>query len=132
MKLINYFNEKFDMENIDIIIQTVIALGIFNVWIIRLNKPSIYRGGDSKNMESEFKAYGFNNSVMKIIGFSKLSLACLLLAGIWFPALVNPSAILMSFLMVGAIWVHFKINDPLIKSLPAFILLSLCLFLIIF
>ena len=50
------------MENIKIIIQLIIALGIFNVWIIRLKKPSIYRGGDSENMESEFKAYGFGDS----------------------------------------------------------------------
>ena len=67
------------MENLQIVIQLIIALGIFNVWIIRINKPSKYRGGNSKNMESEFKIYGFSNLVMKIIGFSKLSLAFLLI-----------------------------------------------------
>ena len=119
------------MENIKIIIQVVIALGIFNVWIIRLKKPSMYRGGESNNMESEFKAYGFKDSFMKFIGFSKLLLACLLLIGIWFPILVDPSAFLMGCLMVGAIGVHVKINDSLIKSLPAFLMLSLCFAIII-
>jgi hypothetical protein len=33
--------------------------------------------------------------------------------------------------MVGAIGVHLKINDPLIKSLPAFIMLLLCTILVI-
>lgn len=119
------------MENIEIIIQIVIAIGIFNVWIVRIKKPSIYRGGNSESMESEFKAYGFNNSVMKIIGFSKLTLACLLILGIWYPDLVDISAFLMGCLMIGAIGVHIKINDPLIKSLPAFIMLILSTALII-
>jgi hypothetical protein len=113
------------MENIEVIIQVIIALGIFNVWIIRRKKPSLYRGGDANNMESEFKAYGFKDSFMKFIGFSKLLLASLLLLGIWFPVLVDPSAFLMGCLMLGAIGVHIKINDSLIKSLPAFLMLCL-------
>ena len=119
------------MENLHIAIQIIIAIGIFNVWIFRFNRPSIYRAADSLNMESEFKAYGFKSFFMKIIGFSKLSLACLLLAGIWFPNLVDVSAFFMGCLMIGAIGAHVKINDPLIKSLPAFIILSLSSILII-
>ena len=105
------------MENIEIIIQIVIAIGIFNVWIVRLKKPSIYRGGNSESMESEFKAYGFNNSVMKIIGFSKLALACLLILGIWYPDLVDISAFLMGCLMIGAIGVHIKLTTIIYESL---------------
>ena len=119
------------MENIQIIIQVIIAIGIFNVWIVRFKKPSIYRGGDSTSMESEFKAYGFGDTFMKIIGFSKLSLACLLILGIWFPQVVDISAFLMGCLMIGAIGLHIKINDPLIKSLPAFLMLVLSTALII-
>ena len=113
------------MEYLKIIIQILIALGIFNVWVIKINKPSIYRGGDSKNMESEFKAYGFKIFFMKVIGFLKITLACLLIAGIWFPGIIDISAFFMGLLMIGAIGVHIKINDPLIKSLPAFIMLVL-------
>ena len=82
-------------------------------------------------MESEFKAYGFGDTFMKIIGFSKLSLACLLILGIWFPQVVDISAFLMGCLMIGAIGLHVKINDPLIKSLPAFLMLVLSTALII-
>ena len=55
------------MENIQVIIQVIIAIGIFNVWIVRFKKPSIYRGGSSTSMESEFEAYGLSNTFMKII-----------------------------------------------------------------
>lgn len=119
------------MENIKLIIQIVIAIGIFNVWLLNFKKRSKYRGGNSQNMTEEFTAYGFNNWFMKIIRFSKLSLACLLIAGIWFPNLVDVSAFLIGCFMIGTIGVHIKINDPLIKSLPAFTILALSSILII-
>jgi hypothetical protein len=55
----------------------------------------------------------------------------LLILGIWFPSLIDISAFLMGCLMIGAIGFHIKINDPLIKSLPAFIMLTLSTILII-
>ncbi|SUZ80203.1 uncharacterized protein METZ01_LOCUS33057 [marine metagenome] len=119
------------MENIKLIIQIVIAIGIFKVWLLNFKKPSKYRGGNSQNMTEEFTAYGFKHSFMKIIGFSKLSLACFLVAGIWFPNLVDISAFLIGCFMIGAIGFHVKKNDPLIKSLPAFIMLALSSILII-
>ena len=42
-------------------------------------------------MSEEFEAYGFKSWFMKIIGFSKLTLATSLIAGYWFPYLVDPS-----------------------------------------
>ena len=68
---------------------------------------------------------------MKLIGLLKLSLASLLITGIWFPNLIDISAFLIGCLMIGAIGFHVKINDPLIKSLPAFIMLVLSSILII-
>jgi len=82
-------------------------------------------------MESEFKSNGFKNSFLKILEFSKLPLGCLLIAGIWFPNLVDVSAFLIGCLMIGTIGDHLKINDPLIKSLPALIMLALSSVLII-
>jgi hypothetical protein len=46
------------MEYIPIVLQLVVALGIFNVWLLRSNKASSYRGGDAKTMREEFAAYG--------------------------------------------------------------------------
>ncbi|MEJ6698065.1 MAG: DoxX family protein [Flavobacteriaceae bacterium] len=119
------------MEYAKLIIQLILALGIYNVWIINYTKGSKYRGGSATNMSEEFKAYGFRGWFMKIIGFSKLTLATLLIAGIWFPYLINPSAFLIGILMVGALFAHLKINDPFVKSIPALIMLILCSALII-
>ena len=119
------------MEYAKPIIQLILALGIYNVWIINYTKGSKYRGGNSTNMSEEFQAYGFRSWFMKIVGFSKLTLATLLIAGIWFPYLVEPSAFLIGTLMVGALFSHLKINDPFVKSIPALIMLILCSTLII-
>jgi hypothetical protein len=37
--------------------QVIIALGIFNVWIVRYGKETSWRGGDAINMQEEFSAY---------------------------------------------------------------------------
>ncbi|MBL6649829.1 MAG: DoxX family protein [Flavobacteriaceae bacterium] len=119
------------MENIKLIIQIIIALGIFNVWIVNYGKKSKYRGGNATNMSEEFETYGFKSWFMKLIGLTKLSLAVSLIAGIWYVDLIDISAFLIGTLMVGAIFSHAKINDPFIKSIPALIMLILCSVLII-
>ena len=113
------------METIISIIQIVIALGIFNVWILRFGKPSTWRGGEAKNMKEEFQVYGLPSWFVGVIGFLKVLFALMLIAGLWLPALVQPAAIGIAVLMVGAIIMHIKVNDTVIKSLPAFSLLVL-------
>ena len=119
------------MEYAKPIIQLILALVIYNVWIINYTIGSKYRGGKSNNMSEEVEAYGFKSWCMKIIGFSKLTLATSLIACYWFPYLVDPSAFLIGTLMVGALFAHLKINDPFVKSIPALIMLILCSTLII-
>ncbi len=46
------------MEYIRSIAQLIIALGILNVWLLRFNKATSYRGGAAKNMTEEFATYG--------------------------------------------------------------------------
>lgn len=118
------------MEWIKIAIQVVIAVSIFNVWIIRFGKPTSWRGGNAKSMKEEFEAYGLPEWFMKLIGFLKLTLATLLIVGIFVPDLVKPAAIGMAILMLGAISMHIKVKDSLIKSFPAFSFLVLSLILI--
>ncbi|HSW55471.1 MAG TPA: DoxX family protein [Ignavibacteriaceae bacterium] len=118
------------MEWIKIAIQIIIAVSIFNVWILRFGKPTSWRGGTAKSMKEEFEAYGLPLWFMKLIGFLKLTLATLLIAGIFLPVLIKPAAIGMAVLMLGAIVMHIKVKDSLIKSLPAFTFLVLSLILI--
>jgi hypothetical protein len=49
----------------------------------------------------------------------------MLVVGLWIPALVQPAAIGIAILMLGAIVMHIKVKDSLTKSLPAFSLLVL-------
>ncbi|NDV62788.1 DoxX family protein [Puniceicoccales bacterium CK1056] len=119
------------MNSINIILQVIIALGILNVWFLRFNTASEWRGGKAKNMREEFDAYGLPEAVMYIVGFLKVLCAVLLLVGIWAPAFVTPAAGILAVLMLGAIVMHFKIGDPPKKSLPAGTVLLLCLVLAI-
>ena len=116
------------METLVIIIQIIIAIGIFNVWILRYSKESPWRGGSARNMKEEFRIYGLPEWFMWLIGFLKLLLASLLVVSIWFPVLKNPAAIGIAILMLGAIIMHFKVKDPLKKSLPAVFMLLFCFF----
>ena len=115
------------METAAVVLQIVIALGIINVWILRPNRATSWRGGAAANMREEFAVYGLPVNFMRLIGTLKLSLAALVIAGIWLPALAKPAAISMAILMTGAIAMHVKVKDPIQKSLPAFTMLVLSL-----
>ena len=113
------------MEILYLICQLIVALGILNVWLLRPRKATGYRGGAATNMKEEFAAYGLPAWFMYGIGTVKVMLALLILAGIWVPSLVQPAAIGLAALMVGAIAMHIKVKDPLKKSLPALSVLTL-------
>jgi hypothetical protein len=115
------------MDVVKVVIQVIIALGILNVWLLRFGKPTVWRGGGAQNMKEEFKVYGLPDGFVNVIGFLKLTLAVLLIAGIWFPVVTQPAAIGMGVLMLGAVAMHVKVGDPPKKSLPAFTMLVLSL-----
>mgnify|MGYP001177323482 FL=1 len=115
------------MTLLTILINLIIALTLLNVWILRLNKKTIYRGGDANSMKEEFDVYGLPLWFMYFIGFSKIMLAFLLIIGIWIYQLNFYSYIILSALMIGAIVMHFKVKDPIIKSIPAISVLMLLL-----
>ena len=107
------------MHILRLVAQIVIALGIFNVWVVRYGKATTYRGGSARNMREEFAAYGLPSWALYVVGTLKISLAIALVAGLWVPVLVRPAAVGMAVLMVGAIAMHLKVGDPAQKSLPA-------------
>ena len=115
------------MREILIASQVIIALGILNVWLLRANKATNFRGGSARTMEEEFRAYGLSTNCMKIVKVLKLSFSGLLVLGIWFPVLALVAAVGMAGLMLAAVFMHCKVRDPLYKSLPAASLLLLCL-----
>lgn len=107
------------MHTIGIIAQVIVGLGILNVWVLRFNRATGFRGGDAQNMREEFLAYGLPVWSMYVVGATKITLALMLLIGVWVEVLVLPAAIGMAVLMAGAISMHIKVKDPPKKALPA-------------
>ena len=103
----------------------IIFISIINVWFIRFNKPTPWRGGNSKSMKEDFETYGLSQSIMYIVGTMKVGLAVLLIVSLWIKDLSTPAAGAMGIFMLGAIAMHFKADDPNIKSFPALILFLL-------
>lgn len=116
------------MKALVIACQIIIALGIMNVWLFRFRKPTRWRPGRAANMIEEFQHYGYPAWFMKTIGVAKVTLAFLLIVGIWIPPLATLAASLMAGLMLGAVLTHIKVKDPVMKALPSFTLLVLCIF----
>ncbi len=115
------------MDIVLTIIQVIIALGLLNVWLVRYNKATAYRGGNAGNMKEEFAAYGLPTWSVAVVGFLKVALAILLIVGVWVPVLTQPAAAGVAVLMAGAVLLHVRIKDPFKKSLPALSLLVLSL-----
>ena len=113
-----------------LLLKAVIFITIINVWFFRFNKSTPYRGGGAKSMKEEFEVYGISKTAMYVIGVIKVALATTILISIWIPELSIPTAAGMAIFMLGAIVMHFKANDPGIRSFPALILLISCIVII--
>ena len=109
------------------VLSVFVALGIFNVWILRFNRPTGWRGGKAQSMKEEFAAYGLPVWFMYSVGFFKLSLAILLILAIWLPSVRPIAGGGMALLMAGAVAMHFKVKDPALKAAPAFCMLAMSL-----
>ena len=113
------------METLVQICQVIIGCGLLNVWLLRFNKSTAYRGGSAANMLEEFAAYGLPAWSCYLVGFLKVASAFALLAGLIYPSLVLPAACVVALLMAGAVAMHVKVGDPFKKSLPALSVLVL-------
>lgn len=106
-------------------LQVLVALGLLNVWLFRVGRRSVYRGGNAKTMREEFAVYGLPRWSMVVVGALKVGAAICLIAGLWIHFLVMPAALTICVLMVGALAMHLKVRDNAQKSLPALALLVL-------
>ena len=108
---------------ISTILQVVVALGLLNVWLVRAQSSTAYRGGSAQSLKEEFAAYGLPDWTFYLVGALKVGSAVLLIIGIWVPELIKPPALIVAALMVGALAMHAKVKDPLTKSVPALLML---------
>ncbi len=115
------------MDYIIIALQCIVAFSILNVWLIQNKKPTRWRGGDAKTIIQEFEVYGLPVWMCYVVGVLKVSFAIGLLVAIWVPELKTPCALGLAILLLGSIIMHIKISDPLFKSFPAALFLTMCL-----
>ena len=108
------------MEQLIILVQIVLSVSVVYVWVFRFH-----------NVVEEFKKFGLTDVTRNLVGATKISLATLIFAGIWYSSLVFIPSILMGLFMIGAQYFHFKIKNTFIKHMPSLILLILCAFLAI-
>ena len=108
------------MEELVTIAQLIIAISVYYVWVFRFH-----------NVIKEFEAFGLSDLIRNIVGASKISIATLLIVGIWHSSFILISSILMGLFMIAAQYFHFKVKNPFIKHLPSLILLILCIFLVL-
>ena len=105
------------MENLINLSLIIVAISVLYVWTFRFH-----------NVLKEFEQFGLSDITRNIVGATKISLATLLIVGIWHSSLVLIPSILMGLLMIGAQYFHLKISNPFIKRLPSLILLILSAF----
>jgi hypothetical protein len=103
------------MENFLKLLQIIVAISVAFVWIFRFH-----------NVVKEFKEFGLSDLTRNAVGATKISLATLLVVGVWYSSLVFIPAILMGLFMLGAQYFHFKVSNPFIKHLPSLVLLIFC------
>lgn len=115
------------MDYLIITLQLIVGLSILNVWLVQPGKDTKWRGGEATNIVEEFKEYGLPPWSVLAVGAIKVLLAIMLILAIWVPSMRFFAAIGLAAMLTGSVLMHFKINDPLYKSFPAALFLSLCL-----
>jgi uncharacterized membrane protein YphA (DoxX/SURF4 family) len=111
------------MNWLSIVLQVAVGLGLLNVWLVRARSSTSYRGGDAQSLKQEFAEYGLPEWMFYLVGTLKIAAALALFIGIWVPALVTPAAAVVVVLMLGALAMHLKVQDPLKKAMPATLVL---------
>ncbi len=114
-----------------IVLKIIVPLGLFNVWILRFNKTTKFRGGGASNMIQEFAIYGLPPWSVYVVGVVKVTCGLGLLASFVLPSLAAPASMILAGLMVGAVLMHFKVKDSPRKFLPAVLMLIMILFILI-
>jgi uncharacterized membrane protein YphA (DoxX/SURF4 family) len=117
--------------SIPAVLQVIVGLGLLNVWLLRSTAATPYRGGKATTLKEEFAAYGLPEGAWYVVGALKVAAGILLIAGVWLPLPVDIAAGVVAVLMVGALAMHLKVRDPLMKSLPAALMLAMCLAIVI-
>lgn len=113
------------MQLLGSILQVIVGLGLLNVWLLRRQSATAYRGGSAKNLKDEFAAYGLPPAMFYVVGALKITCGVALLVGLAYPPVVLPAAAVVAVLMLGAVAMHLKVGDAVMKYVPATLMLAM-------
>ena len=106
------------MDNVHYLLCLAMGIALLSVWLFRFAKPSPYSGGVAKDLAEEFSDYELPLRLVWIIGTLKVTAAVALILSIFILRLTLSATALISITMAGAIAMHVRIRDRLIKSVP--------------
>lgn len=119
------------LELLTRVLEVVVGLGLLNVWLLRARSATSYRGGDAKTLRQEFAAYGLPVSAFYVVGTLKVAAGLILLSALFLPMPARLAATVVAGLMVGALAMHIKVKDPASKSVPAALMLAMCVAIVV-
>lgn len=119
------------MEIYKIMIQLAIGMGVLSVWVLRFSKVSRYKQVGVSSSIEEPRIYGFPKSVMLLIGVLKVLFSVGLIIGIFYSALIRPSAIGLAVMMLGTMIVKFREYQDASRIFPSFLMLAFCLLILL-
>ncbi len=95
------------------ILQIITATSILFVWIVRY-----------ENIIEEFQQYQLPVWLRDLVGILKISLAIMLLVGIYNENFKILGSLGLIVLMFAALFTHIKVKNPFFKALPSLTLLT--------
>ena len=99
--------------------KVILSISIFYVWVVRY-----------KNITEEFKGYYYPYWFRDFTGILMLSFSAMIMKNKTELIILGCLGIIIQ--MLGALWTHYIVQNPLKKTIPAFAVLGLCLFIIYF
>jgi hypothetical protein len=101
------------------VLKIIVLTSVLFVWVVRYD-----------NIISEFKEYKLPSWVRDLVGILKISFVLMLMSKDSMVVLLGSSGI--AFLMLGALFTHLRIKNPLNKMVPSLTLLILSLIIFLF
>ena len=99
--------------------KVILSISLFFVWVVRY-----------ENITEEFKGYTYPYWFRGFVGILMLSLSAMILKNE--NELISLGCLGIIILMIGALWTQYLVKNPLQKTIPAFAVLGLCLFIVYF
>jgi len=99
--------------------KVILSISIFYVWVVRY-----------KNITEEFKGYNYPFWFRDFTGILMLSFSAMIMKNKTELIILGCLGIIIQ--MLGALWTHYMVQNPLRRTIPAFAVLGLCLFIVYF